>query len=146
MAVNVEVKNLPGEPDFDPSESLTAAVVGVIVRRGLHDRVLVSSFHRPTIHRVRQLDAAVPTAWLTLPGLDPERAVATCVEDGHRALHPHHFAVTGELVDLAHAAGLAVNTWTVDDPGRMAELIDLGVDGICTNDPAALRTLIDDPR
>src|SRR5207253_7394600 len=83
MAVNIEVKNLPGEPDFDPSETLAAAVVDVIARRRLHDRVLVSSFHLPTIDRVRALDPAVPTAWLTLPGLDPARAVATCVDGGH---------------------------------------------------------------
>src|SRR5437763_431224 len=82
---------------------------------------------------------AVPTAWLTLPGLAAERAVAACVEGGHRALHPHHLSVTAALVGAAHAAGVAVNTWTVDDPDRMAELIALGVDGICTNAPDVLR-------
>ena len=35
----------------------------------------------------------------------------------------------------AHAAGIAVNTWTCDDPDRMRELIEWGVDGICTNVP-----------
>ena len=35
----------------------------------------------------------------------------------------------------AHAAGLAVNTWTCDDPARIGELIAWGVDGICTNVP-----------
>ena len=34
-----------------------------------------------------------------------------------------------------HGAGLEVNTWTCDDPARMAELIEWGIDGICTNVP-----------
>ena len=38
-------------------------------------------------------------------------------------------------VDECHAAGIAVNTWTCDDPERMRELIGWGVDGICTNVP-----------
>ena len=43
---------------------------------------------------------------------------------------------------LAHAAGLGVNTWTVDDPARIAELAAWGVDGIVTNDiPTALAAL-----
>ena len=39
----------------------------------------------------------------------------------------------------AHAAGLAVNTWTCDDPDRIRELIGWGVDGICTNVPDVAR-------
>ena len=45
-------------------------------------------------------------------------------------------------VVAAHAAGLAVNTWTVDDPGRVAELAGWGVDAIVTNDvPATMAAL-----
>jgi glycerophosphoryl diester phosphodiesterase len=40
-----------------------------------------------------------------------------------------------QQVSAAHAAGLAVNTWTCDEPDRIAELIAWGVDGICTNVP-----------
>jgi glycerophosphoryl diester phosphodiesterase len=43
--------------------------------------------------------------------------------------------VTVELVASAHAAGLKVNTWTIDDPIRMRELAAMGVDGIVTNYP-----------
>jgi glycerophosphoryl diester phosphodiesterase len=39
------------------------------------------------------------------------------------------------MIDRCHAAGIAVNTWTCDDPERMAELIEWGIDGICTNVP-----------
>ena len=58
------------------------------------------------------------------------------------AVHPHHLAVTPALVEAAHEVGLTINTWTVDDPGRMAELIAMGVDGICTNAPDVLRRVL----
>jgi glycerophosphoryl diester phosphodiesterase len=50
--------------------------------------------------------------------------------------------VTEELVDEAHAAGMLVIPWTIDDPATMHKLIDDGVDGIITNYPDRLRTVM----
>jgi len=49
---------------------------------------------------------------------------------------------TSELVAEAHAAGMAVVPWTIDDPATMASLLDAGVDGIITNYPDRLRDLL----
>ena len=57
------------------------------------------------------------------------------VERGHGAVHPWVQMLDRAALDDCHAAGLEVNTWTCDDPARMAELIDWGIDGICTNVP-----------
>jgi glycerophosphoryl diester phosphodiesterase len=136
MAVNIEIKNMPEDPDFDPDEWVADAVAKLVP--SFAGEVLVSSFHRPTIDRMRSLDPAgdVPTAWLTLGGWEsPGAAVAVCVDGGHAAIHPWHGSVTAELVALAHDAGLRVNTWTVDAPDRMLLLADWGIDGICTNVP-----------
>lgn len=135
MGVNVEIKNLPTEPDFDPAEWLAEAVAAFVAEHDLFDRVLVSSFSLATIDRVRRVDPRVRTAWLTLAGYDPQTVVDTCLAGGHVAVHPHERAVTPALVESAHRAGLLVNTWTVDDPDRMAQLVADGVDGICTNVP-----------
>ena len=49
---------------------------------------------------------------------------------------------TPELVDEAHAAGIAVVPWTIDDPATIESLIDAGVDGLITNYPDRLRSIL----
>lgn len=140
MVVNVEIKNLPTEPGWDPTERVAPAVAEAI---GPHrDRVIVSAFTLATIDAMRALDPTIRTGWLTVDGYDQLEAVQTAVEGGHAALHPYESAVTAELVEQAHAAGLTVCAWTVDDPARMRELAAWGVDTIITNDPdVAVATL-----
>ena len=61
---------------------------------------------------------------------------------GHCALHPWVGAVVQELVEACHARGLSVNTWTCDDPQRMAELHTWKIDAICTNVPDVALTVL----
>jgi glycerophosphoryl diester phosphodiesterase len=138
MVVNIEVKSSPFDPDFDADRWVAGRVARQIGERAWRDRVLVSSFDLVSVDRVRAVDDAIPTALLTLPGLDTREAATTALEHGHRVLHPHDYAVTPELVAHLHALGMAVNVWTVDDPARMHELVEMGVDGICTNVPDVL--------
>jgi glycerophosphoryl diester phosphodiesterase len=46
------------------------------------------------------------------------------------------------FVAAAHAAGVAVHVWTIDDEEEMAVLVDLGVDGIMTDRPRALESVL----
>lgn len=55
---------------------------------------------------------------------------------------PHHATLTAPLVDAAHAAGLLVKPWTVNDPAEMRRLLDLGVDGFCTDLPDLARDVL----
>jgi glycerophosphoryl diester phosphodiesterase len=51
------------------------------------------------------------------------------------AVWAYHQIITPKLVDVARGIGVELIAWTVDDLARMRELIAMGVDGICSNDP-----------
>lgn len=131
--VNIEIKNDPSDPDFDPTDWVLQRVGVELAGRGADHRWLISSFRWETVERCRRLLPGVRTAWLVVD-LDDDMT-DRCARHGHDAIHPWVGSVTPEKVAAAHRRGLAVNTWTCDDPVRMAELIALGVDGICTNVP-----------
>lgn len=140
LLVNIEIKNLPGDDDFDADESVAALVVELLQERGGADDVLVSSFHLPTIDRVKALDPHLRTAYLTVLEPPPIAAADVAETRGHDAIHPF-FGVLGEetaadVVLHAHALGIDVNTWTVNAPEDVARLAAAGVDGVITDVPA----------
>jgi glycerophosphoryl diester phosphodiesterase len=148
MGVNVEIKNDPVEPDFDPAHDVAVAVAEA-TRAWLGPagpaagRVIVSSFAMETVDRLRATAPDLPTGWLTFDLQDPVAVVERTSAHGHAAIHPYDAFVDRGLVDRAHAAGLAVYVWTVDDPGRMTDLVGMGVDGIITNHPDRARAVVD---
>ncbi|MCB0978527.1 MAG: glycerophosphodiester phosphodiesterase [Acidimicrobiales bacterium] len=144
MKVNIEIKNWPEDPDFDPSLALALGVVEEIQRRGAQDDVLVSCFHLSTLDRVREADPTIATALLHGPRYGTWADLASLVaERGHCALHPWDHIVDRWYMRAARDAGLEVNVWTVDNEDRMRELVALGVDGICTNVPDVARSVLD---
>lgn len=143
MGVNIEIKNLPFEPDYDDSYWLAAAVVDALAAPDLVQMpVLVSSFDPATLRALRHHDGAPPTALLTFAPIELDEVIAQCRADGHSAWHPYDATVDRIAVQRAHEAELAVNVWTVDDPVRIAELAAFGVDGICTNRPDVALTVL----
>ena len=138
LGVNIEIKNYMGDPDYDESLQLADAVAALVAERELHQRVLISSFNLHDVDRVRAIDPTIATAWLTMSIPNVAETVDRCVRHGHRVLHPHFIFATDGLVEACHAAGVQVNTWTVDDPDLMRRLIDDGIDGIVTNVPDVL--------
>jgi glycerophosphoryl diester phosphodiesterase len=105
-----------------------------------------------------QIDQPGASPWLGGIDIDDfdDSLVAAAVHIGADAISPvHGFPQNGkvtdpgyepyttpELVAEAHAAGLAVVPWTIDDVATMEALIDAGVDGLITNYPDRLRTLL----
>ena len=144
MWVNVEIKNDPSEPDFDPTDGIAAVVAEALDARSVPAKFLVSSFRRETIDAFRVVSPEIATAFLTAdPGVASDlRLLDSLVQSGHRALHPWFGLVTEALVTACHERGIELNVWTCDDPLTMRKLADWGVDGICTNVPdLALSTL-----
>lgn len=135
LVVNIELKHYPGESDHNPEAPIADAVVALLAERGGRDQVIVSCFDWPTLERVRALAPAVPTGLLHV-GRSAAAALAHAAAGGHAAVHPHLSSVDAAMVAEAHAVGIAVHVWTVDDPDQMRELAAAGVDAIITNEPA----------
>jgi glycerophosphoryl diester phosphodiesterase len=147
MWVNIEIKNDPKEPDFDPQEVTTRKVVDFLRERGSLDRWLISSFRRETVDLIRSLMPELKTAWLvmTIDDAQLETVASEMASQGHTALHPWVKQLSQRMVDVFHRHGLQINTWTCDDPRRMRELVEWQVDGICTNVPDLALQVINSP-
>lgn len=134
VVVNLEVKNDPTDPDFDPEDRRAAAVVELLARRAEpRQRWLLSSFRLETIDRIRDLAPDLATAFLTMAA--DAAAIERCRDHGHGTWHPWVGAVDAEAVAAAHAAGLRVNVWTCNDAEQANRLMAWGVDGIVTDVP-----------
>ncbi|MCC7451414.1 MAG: glycerophosphodiester phosphodiesterase [Anaerolineae bacterium] len=140
LIVNVELKV---EPRQLGSDGLEQAALNVIRRHNAARRVIVSSFNPLALRRFAALAPDIPIGYLY------EEHEPSFLRDGwlmlgarFEALHPHHPMIDAGFMRWAKARGYRVNTWTVDEPDRVRELRDLGVDAIISNRPdVALRAL-----
>ncbi|WP_030745900.1 glycerophosphodiester phosphodiesterase [Streptomyces griseus] len=133
------------------AESALAPLVDLISRTGAWDRVLVSSFTEARIARAQRLAgprlatsygvtgvAALRLRSLGVPAPLRSGAVAAQVPETQGGIR----VVDRRFVRAAHARGLQVHVWTVNDPERMDSLLDLGVDGIMTDHLETLREVL----
>lgn len=77
--------------------------------------------------------------------LDSDVTPAQCKERGLTGIDYHQGCLLDEhpeYVEQAHALGMTVNCWTIDDPDAMKRLIELGVDQITTNCPEVTREVL----
>ena len=134
-------------------------VADALVRHGLAERAVVSSFHRESLARLRRGRSRGSRSASRTPrtvtasrggGRSSRRSAsarwrcaapivarvpAMIERAGAAALMLHHAVVSAAAVERAHAAGAAVWAWTVDDPAELARLDAAGVDAVITNDP-----------
>ena len=142
MAVDIEIKNIPGEPDFDAQdEPAVAATLAALHRTAFVGPVMVSSFNPLSIALARASEPDLPTGLLTIEEIEAPVALAFAREHGHPWVLPAAARVmaAGDAVCVqAHESGMRVGTWVVDDPARGVAMFLGGVDAVATNDPAAL--------
>lgn len=138
--------------NVDPkADSAVDPLIDAINRTGAVERVCVGAF---SDRRIARVVAGVGGELCT--GMGP-RGIArlrgaslgapTGPIPGHCAQVPSHMGrmalVTRRFVDTAHHLGKDVHVWTIDDPDEMHRLLDLGVDGIMTDRPAVLRSVLE---
>jgi glycerophosphoryl diester phosphodiesterase len=135
-----------------------AELAGTLAGHGLVDRAMVSTMEIESLEKLRQLEPDLRLGWTypktrrdwtqygwarpgivaglaamrrRFPKMLSEQAPALGVD----AVWAYHHLVTPRLVEAAENSGIDLIAWTVDDLGRMVELIEMGVHGICSNDP-----------
>lgn len=120
------------------SREEVARIVQEVRDHAMADRVLVQSFEVDALRYARELAPELPLGLLR-GDLDAD-PVATARDLGLSAYNPSDDALSARpgVVEELHAAGVAVNVWTVDRPARWKALTAAGVDGIITNRPAEL--------
>lgn len=137
VVLNVEVK---ASRDEALARETGARAATLIAERAPHDAAYVSSFWLPALDGARAAAPAVRRAYIYASYEAVGELVAHARGLGLWALHPASAYVTPELVRAAHAAGLAINTWTANDPEEIAVLVALGVDGIASDFPDRVPT------
>jgi glycerophosphoryl diester phosphodiesterase len=138
----VEIKNIPGEPDFEGSRELAVeATLRALDTVGFSGLALLSSFNPLSIARARELAPDVPTGLLTTEDVEARVALGFAHGQGHGWVLPFTAAVLSAGPSLAqetHELGMRLGTWITDDPAVAVELMRAGVDAVATNDPAAV--------
>jgi len=135
-----------------------AELAGALAGRGLLERAMVSTQEIESLQKLRQLEPDLRLGW-TYPrtkrdwtqygwarpalraGISALRRRYPAILAKHgpelnvNAVWVYHPIVTPKAVEVAHEIGVELMAWTVDDSGRMRELLEMGVDGIVSNDP-----------
>lgn len=166
VRLNVETKIEPLQPELTAApEAFVRALVEVVRESRMETRTTIQSFDWRTLALVRQLAPEIVTVALTdqqpdedtmeigKPGASPwlggldvddyEGSVPKAVKAiGAKVWSPHALDLDERLVAEAHALGLAVVPWTVNDPKDMERILAVGVDGLISDRPDLLRSLL----
>ena len=166
VAVDAELKTLPDRPELTMAPiSMAERVLEIAEGAGAMARLRLRSFHWRALRHLRATRPDLPLAWLTDPrtvraaalwwdGMMPEgeggAGVAAAVAAAHGTDRgpaaiwaPEHTDLTAEAVAAAHGLGLRVMPWTVNRPEDMRRLVEIGVDGFCTDRPDLGRRVLD---
>jgi glycerophosphoryl diester phosphodiesterase len=124
----------------DSAWGVEHAVVAALRDTGEAARVVILSFDPATLESVYRLDNTLMTGYLCEhPAND---LVERTVRAGARQIVPRGDLVTPSLVEKAHHAGLQVVAWTINEADQMRRLIAAGTDGIMTDYPDVLASVL----
>jgi len=162
----IEIKTSPEAPRVSQSpETVTDAVVAVLRKEAFLARTMILSFDWRALMHVRKTASEIPTGYLSpigtrwvnvRPGETGPAQWTADIDVGEfdgsipRAVQaaggqywaPNYLTINPSLVREAHGLGLKVIVWTPDSRQQMQGLIEMGVDGIMTNRPDILRSVM----
>ena len=148
----LEIKTRPDAPaDTATPDAFARKVVDAVRAAGVAQRTTLLSFDWRALQAVQQLAPDIGTVYLSIqrPNFDnigasnPNGSVPKLIHAaGGRIWSAFHGDLDAELVKQAKALGLTVLAWTVNEPARMAQVMDMGVDGIVTDRPDLLRDVM----
>jgi glycerophosphoryl diester phosphodiesterase len=130
VGLNIEIK----------SEGAGALTASHLVGSGYRGRVLISSFKEEEILGAKGEMPAVPVAGI-FDTFIPEEIIAYKAK-GYNLVSFNRKTVSMELVARCHLRSLAVYVWTVDDEKEMRKMISWNVDGIYSNKPEMLMSIV----
>jgi len=163
---NIETKIDPTQPDATVApEAFVAALIEVIRAAGMESRTTIQSFDWRTLVQSRKLapeiaivaltdqqpeedtmEVGKPGASVWLGGFDVDdhggSVPKTVKALGAMVWSPHALDLNPALVAEAHALGLAVIPWTINEPEDMERALALGIDGLITDHPDRLRGVL----
>jgi glycerophosphoryl diester phosphodiesterase len=147
VVVNLDIKRTA--PDVEPYEELLATTLR---RMGRGDDTIVASFNDAAIAAFRRAAPELPTSLATLETAEFYRCVQSGADYARTAgvalQVPATFGevtvVDDAFVARAHDEQLAVHVWTINEREQMQALLALGVDGIITDTPSVLVTVLDE--
>ncbi|HEX2039377.1 MAG TPA: glycerophosphodiester phosphodiesterase [Acidimicrobiales bacterium] len=133
--------------NFDLKEPGYEALLAAVLREhGRTEDVIVASFDDEVTARFREAAPEIGTSAATKetaeffygrrPDAVPYVALQVPPTYGDTVI------VDAPFVEAAHEAGVAVHVWTIDEPAEMARLLALGVDGIMTDRPSVLASVL----
>ena len=130
LYLNVEIKANTGFLN-----DIAARTIAMLRDYGMEGRSIISSFNHFVLKQVRQLAPEMPTGVLYSDTYGQDMVAYAC-RHGFQALPGDYHLVVERVVTAAHAAGLEVNVWTVDEPEDIRHQLSLGVDNLISNNPA----------
>lgn len=123
------------------SPSIVDPVIALLDQKGATTRTVLVSFSDDVVQEIREKRPDILTGMgvgemLALNALSDE--TEQDYEPPTRIVQPPASAVNAELMARAERLGLRIHVWTVNDRPEMEALLDIGVHGIMTDDPALL--------
>jgi glycerophosphoryl diester phosphodiesterase len=133
-------------PLIERKSGSAAAYVNELTQMGILNEVVIIAFDWNFLSQVRALAPNVQLGALGSGTLNAGVVGNIAASGANFVNWGDSASITEATIQMAHDAGLEMHVWTVNSMGRMQQLIDIGVDGITTDDPETLRSLLPPPK